>query len=465
MDKVPLKFAFIICIVLIAQKSTHVQTDVNLHEPIVKQHITLETMGQLIANTAESGGLPTEVSFHECTFGPAAFSKLFHSIPKLEKLDLSASRVRESDFTEWNAAPPIRDLNLSSCYIADYDLKLLQKLDHLESLNLESTMITGKGLAYLPNPSNLRSLNLNSSAFNDNGIPELKRFHHLASLGLAHTNCSARAFYLLGLFPDLEDVEVSIKFDPNGWFRSLIRQPQLKSLPGTTIEELDLDSWNLVDESLNSITSDLPSRKLIISHNKRLSDDCLRSLYHMPLLSELNAQNCSISAESMSTIPQLHKLKKILLDENPLSETGLNQISKLANLQYLSIRQCLAFTSQKRFEQFENMNLAYLNISANPITPMDLAFISKMRNLDTLKLDDIAIGSECFDELATSTSIKYLTFYNSRGLNRHAIENLSRMQQLRIIHFGGSDVTKKDARWLSKQNPQVQIDLNSTYVH
>lgn len=459
-----LRFIFLFCIILLVQKPSNTEEESTLLEPIIQKHITAKSMEDLVRGTASQSELPTTAAFRNCTFESGAIAMLFKEIPDLESLELSTCRFCESEYQEWETPPSLKELNLSHSYLTDYDLKILTKLEFLETLNLEGVPITGQSLSVLPQPLILKNLNLNRTALSDKGIKSLGRFRNLQDLGIAHTNCSAKAFYMLGIFPELEEVEVNIKFDPHGWFYTLIRQPALKQLPGTDIVNLDLDSWKITDDTLSSINRALPTKILTISHND-LTDACLVSMNQMPNLTELQAVKCNLSGETFSSIPQALKLKKLVLDDNPLTEKGLFEISRLSQLQYLSLRRCLAFTSSKRLESFEQLNVSYLNLSANPITPEDIAFINKMQHLQTLKLDDIPLPEGVFDKLGENNSIKYLTFYNSRGISRHAIEKLAKMQQLRIIHFGGSDVSKKDAAFLSKQIPQIQIDADSLYVH
>lgn len=457
------RIAILIFIVLLLQRPSQTEEEYDLFTPISQRHVTEETIADLVKDTTEAGEPPGKVSFRSCTFEAGAIAKLFAELPKMEGLELSTCRFCESEYQEWKTPPALKELDLSHSYITDYDLRILAKLDHLESLNMEGVPITGAGLSHLPQPSILKHLNLTHTALSNKDASILKRFKNLETLGLAHTYCSARAFYMCGIFPELEEVEVNIKLDPSGWFETLIRMPALKQLPGTDLVNLDLNAWKLKDEALALLDRDLPCKTLTISNND-LSDECLPALNHMPELSELYAEHCKLSGETLADTRQALKLRKLVLDENPITETGLENISKLSNLQFLSLRKCLAFVGPDRLKAFPHLNLIHLNLSANPITVEDIQFVNRMTKLQTLKLDDIPLRKEIFDQLSANTSIQYLTFYNSRGLTHDAIEQLAKMQMLRSIHFGGSDLSKKDAMFLKKTNPSIRIDLNSLYA-
>lgn len=428
----------------------------------MQKHVTSELVDELVDNTEQIGDLPLGVTFQNCSLEPGAMSELFKRMPQLERLHFVLCRFCESEYEEWKSPPPLRELSFDQSYVTDYDLVILKKLDRLESLSFEGVPVTGKGLAWIPQPSLLVRLNLNRTAFGDKEIEVLKRFRKLNFLGLIRTNCSAKAFYLLGIFPELEEVEVDIKPDPHGWFYSLIRQPSLVKLPGTDLLTLDLNDWKIKDESLSTLGRQLPTKVLIISNNK-LSDECLLALNHLPQLSELIAEHCNFNGQGFGASKQSLKLRKLVLDDNPITLAGLEAIAKLPSLKYLSLRRTLAFNEIDKFKSFENTSITFLNISSNPITPQDLESISKMADLQTLKLDNIPLRLECFAALALNKQVKYLTFYNSRGLNHAAIIQLSKMKQLCSLHFGGSDISKKDAVWLKKNLPNTNIDLHSLY--
>ena len=456
-------FAFIQSITLLPSFSDEV-AELDLFSPVIQKHITAETMDEIIQHTAEQNEMPASACFRNCTFEVGAIRKLFAALPDLQSLELSTCRFCESEYQEWTTPPPLTQLNLSHSYITDFDLKILGKLEYLDVLSLEGVPITGSGLSSIPKPELLRNLSLARTALNDKTLNVLKRFKNIQYLSIEHTYCSATAFYMLGLFPDLEEVDVNKKLDPHGWFYTLIRQPSLKRLPGTDLVKLDLHSWKITDESLISLTRQLPTRTLTISGNE-LTDKCLVALKQMPELKELFAENCKLSGEGFgSRNPQTQKLEKLVLDENPLTNTGLSEIATLKQLRFLSLRRCIAFKTTDNFRAFENMNLTYLNLSANPITADDIKALIKLPNLQALKLDDMPIRPELFDELSQNNSIRTLTFYNSRGITRYAIEKLSLMKQLRTVHFGGSDISKKDAAYLAKQLPQLRIDLDSLYI-
>lgn len=458
-----IKLAILLLILLVLQTPSQTEEEIDLFTPVSQKHVTEQTVADLVEASSGAGDLPRKIAFRSCTFEAGAIAKLFSELPEMESLELSTCRFCESEYQEWTKPPALKELDLSHSYITDYDLRILAKLDHLEHLNMEGVPITGGGLIHLPQPSMLRQLNLTHTALSNKDVSVLKRFKNLKYLGLAHTYCSARAFYMCGIFPELEDVEVNIKLDPSGWFETLIRMPSLKQLPGTDLVNLDLNAWRLKDEALTTLSRKLPCKTLIISNND-LSDESLSALTQMPELSELYAEHCKLSGEKFAELSQTMKLKKLILDENPITELGLERIGQLSNLQFLSLRKCLAFVGVERLKAFPNLNLVHLNLSANPVTVEDIQFLNKLSTLKTLKLDDIPLRKEIFDELAANESIEYLTFYNSQGLTHHAIEQLAKMQKLRSIHFGGSDVSKKDTAFLTKTNPSIRIDLDSLYA-
>lgn len=450
---------------IIAGRTTALQGTIKptFAEPIQYKNITPLLIDEYVENSKNEGVEPSEIFFEHCNFDPGSISRLLEAYPKLESLQLLFCEINGGDFSEFAAGTYLRSLALTKSFATDFNLQVLSNCPRLERLNLERTLVTGAFLHKLPAPKLLTELNLHGTLLNNRTILALKRFENLKRLDIDSTRCDADGFRQLGILPSLSEIDFPIKFSPSKWFAAVIQQPNLEVICGSKMTQLDFTGWKLEDEGFLSINHDLPTVRLNISRNL-ISDRALPAFKFLPDLKELRANQCLFTGDDFGAAPTFKKLKLLSLDYNRLSSSGLKQIGKLESLQSLSLQQSLPKLEKDRLAGIAELKLQSLNISGNELTPNDIAPLSKMQTLNTLNLNDMQLTLPVVEELAQCHQIKYLTFYNSAGLNKATIKVLARAFQLRSIHFGGSDISKRDAQWLEEQLPNCLIDLNSLYV-
>ena len=106
---------------------------------------------------------------------------------QLSLLDLSQTKIGDSDLQDGAGLAQLRQLDLSNTQITDAALRNPNWLRHLKRLSLNNTLITDAGLSALNGLNHLQLLWLNETAVSDAGLAHLAGLIGIESLGLNKT--------------------------------------------------------------------------------------------------------------------------------------------------------------------------------------------------------------------------------------------------------------------------------------
>jgi internalin A len=108
-------------------------------------------------------------------------------LKKLQKLDISLTRITDAGLALLKGLIEIKELDLGNTEITDVGLEQLKALKNLEKLALEGTRITDAGLDQLKAFPNLQILGLRSTAVTDAGLKYLTALTKLKKCCLQET--------------------------------------------------------------------------------------------------------------------------------------------------------------------------------------------------------------------------------------------------------------------------------------
>jgi len=160
-------------------------------------------------------------------------------------LDLSKSKLTDSDLSMLKAHSSLVRLSLGNTTITDAGLALVEGLKRLEVLHLYHTGITDAGLVRLRKLTRLKELNLAGTKVTDVGLHTLRDLIHLESLDLAETPMTDRALENLKAWKRLTHLNL---FGTQVGDAGLIHLRALAEL-----EWLSLSGTQVTDGGLNSL--------------------------------------------------------------------------------------------------------------------------------------------------------------------------------------------------------------------
>lgn len=185
-------------------------------------------------------------------------------------------------------------------------------------------------------------------------------------------------------------------------------------------------------------------------------EDCasLEDLYYMPRLKALVIRNCSIA--DFTPVGYLKELEDLVIDNMTLSMEGLETISSLTTLKYLTASRCSLSTAKPLATL---VNLEYLDISNNAIG--DISFLAELTQLTDLNLSHNAVTSlegmetlvklfqlnisynaiESLAPLAACTELRMLEAESNALTNLEGLENAGKLGMLYVSSNQLSDIS------------------------
>jgi hypothetical protein len=145
-------------------------------------------------------GLPLRLS-REVIAGLAA-------LPKLERLDLRGTIIRDEDFAGVKGFSALKELRLAYTGISGNALQAFSESKLLATLDLEETTNMGRGLEAIPSPS-LQTLSLCGRDIGDDTIQTVARFYNLQHLDVCSARMTAKGVLSLAKLRKLRLISVT----------------------------------------------------------------------------------------------------------------------------------------------------------------------------------------------------------------------------------------------------------------
>lgn len=209
----------------------------------------------------------------------------------IQRIDFDGQRsISDEDLTKLGSLPELEELNLSYTRLTDAGLKSLEQFPALKRLYLSETQITDAGLNTLAQRSGLESLDLSGTPITDKNLGELIKLSRLSRLFLARTQLSGKAVDALLGFPELTVLHlagVELKAEE---IAKLARLEKLKELSVTAS-----------DESLPKL-SELSQLKILTVHGQGISDRGMPALAKLSGLEQLRLSQTSISEAGRNVV-------------------------------------------------------------------------------------------------------------------------------------------------------------------
>jgi internalin A len=338
-------------------------------------------------------------------------------LEKMEVLDLSFNIIDDDDMLRFRAPPRLKELYLRSTKITGPGLASLSGMDELRRLDLCRNAIPGKYLENVAKLKRLESLELHrrldeECGFDDDDLAYLKAAVGLKHLGLSNTNVGDAGMEHLQDMTQLQSLRMVRTSVAGSGLKCLEKMSQL--------QELALSSDFLTDDDLAFIRRFSQLKILnLVGRGKEssmkpgnITDKGVENLLALPQLEELAIMGkpyslaaVQVTGVGLTAISGLRQLKTLILCSDSVTNADLVPLSRMRQLQQLSLRGCFK------------------------ITNVGIAPIGALRNLKELDLVRTQLNEDGFDYLKDLSSLEKLVLSERFVFDRQSRERIT--QKLR----------------------------------
>jgi Leucine-rich repeat (LRR) protein len=241
------------------------------------------------------------------------------ALPKLERLDLSHTRISDEGLLHLRPARQIQDLNLLYAeQITDQGMNAIRDWHTLKVLNVRGTRITDSTLAMVAKLTQLESLDIASTAVTENGLAGLIPLTRLKHLALGRNRLNDNALDVLRFLQTLESLDLS---GPRGVNRNARRErttglaePLVRAMAELKeLRVLKLGDTAVGADELRRLTPALGRvEKLGLEDCSRVNDEALQVLAQWPALKYLDVQETAVTQGGVETLRKAKPGLKIL---------------------------------------------------------------------------------------------------------------------------------------------------------
>jgi CxxC motif-containing protein (DUF1111 family)/Leucine-rich repeat (LRR) protein len=250
------------------------------------------------------------------------------ALPQLQALDLSQTQITNAGLAALRGLPNLQELDLGINTITDAGLAHLEELTQLQALSVRFTLLTDAGLAHLERLTQLRMLRLDGTAVTDRGIEHLARLAQLRELDLSSTKVGDAGLRCLEGLTELQVL---------GLRSTAVEDAGLKRLKGLVhLRKLDLDGRMVTDSGLAYLRNLAELEELNISRTQ-VTDAGLKHLQGLTRLRLLRLDNTRVSDAGLVYLRSLARLRTLTLAGTEITDAGLAHLRELTQLQELDL--------------------------------------------------------------------------------------------------------------------------------
>ncbi|HUJ21296.1 MAG TPA: hypothetical protein VLX58_07230 [Bryobacteraceae bacterium] len=229
-------------------------------------------------------------------------------LPKLERLDLSHTRITDEGLLRLKPARQIQDLNLFYAeQITDQGMSAIKEWRGLKRLNLRGTRISDGTLVIAGGLDQLESLDIAYTEFTDNGLDGLVPLTRLKELSLGTSKLGRSALEVLRLLPTLEYLDLGGPHPGPGGYRKTAGAPLVDEVPRAVSElkqlrVLKLSYSQIRADGLRILAALDQVNKLSLTGCPRVDDEALAELAKWKSLRYLDVQETSVTPNGVEAL-------------------------------------------------------------------------------------------------------------------------------------------------------------------
>ncbi len=234
-------------------------------------------------------------------------------MPKLERLDLSHTRISDEGMQYLQTAPAITDLNLFYAeQVTDQGITAIKGWKHLRRLTLRGTRISDGALDVISHLTQLEALDIANTPVTDNGLDSLITLTNLKELTLGHRYQSDNEVEMLRLLPTLTYLDLSgpvgaerpdMIFNMGG-ASSAMREDLVRAIAGLkNLRVLRLGYTNISGEELRTLSGSLAHvERLGLEVCPKIDDAATAELARWKSLKDVDLQETRVTDTAVSAL-------------------------------------------------------------------------------------------------------------------------------------------------------------------
>jgi Leucine-rich repeat (LRR) protein len=248
-------------------------------------------------------------------------------LPKLERLDLSHTRITDEGLLHLKPAPHIKDLNLYYAeQVTDQGITAIREWKHLKRLNLRGTRISDGSLAIVGGLTQMEALDIADTQFTDNGLDALVPLTQLKELAIGRSKLGKNALEVLRLLPTLESLDLGGPHPGAGGLRDKEGTPMPDDLPHAIsalkqLRTLKLSYSQIGADGLRILSSLDHVERVALEGSPRVDDQALAELSKWKNLHYLDVQATKVTPQGVAALEKAKPGIVVLSGSFPLTST------------------------------------------------------------------------------------------------------------------------------------------------
>jgi len=237
------------------------------------------------------------------------------SLPYLERLDLSHTRISDEGLLLLKSAPRISDLNLYYAeQITDQGMAAIKDWKHLKRLSLRGTRISDGTLEIVSHLTQLEALDIANTPVTDDGLDYLITLTSLKEFSLGRRRLADNLIEVLRLLPTLTYLDLS--------------GPRSADRPDMVFGNRSGESGSM-DEKATRAISELKHLRVLKLGYSNISADGLKILRGLIQLEKLGLEVCArIDDDAAAELANWKSLKYLDLQETKVTPKGLDALRR-----------------------------------------------------------------------------------------------------------------------------------------
>ncbi|MBK7930430.1 MAG: hypothetical protein IPJ98_24015 [Bryobacterales bacterium] len=258
------------------------------------------------AETAPDGSIRA-LSFRRGWVSDADLDRIAQ-LDKLERLDLSETRVTDLGLLKLKDLKNVRELNLFYAeLVTDEGLAAMRNWAKIERINARGTKVTDNTLALLAGKTTITALDIGFAEVTDSGLQHLATLPNLRSLAVGGNKLTEVGLQVLRTLPQLESLDLSGKqrTDSGLW---TLGTTDLGLDPVATVgglRELNLSGLGITSRGLAKLKPLAKLARLDLHGCKRAGNDAAPALAALPALRWVDVRDTAFTAEGVAELRRL----------------------------------------------------------------------------------------------------------------------------------------------------------------
>ena len=230
---------------------------------------------------------------------------LIAKLDKLERLDLSNTRVTDLGLLKLKDLKNVRELNLFYAeLVTDEGLATMRNWTKIERINARGTKVTDNTLALLAGKTTITALDIGYAEVTDSGLQQLSTLPNLRELAFGGNKLTEVGLQVLRTMPQLRTLDLSGRQRTDSGLWSL-GTTDLGLDPIATVAELrqlNLSGLGVTSRGLGKLKPLAKLERLDLHACKRIGDEAVPHLAALPALKWVDVRDTAFTAAGVESL-------------------------------------------------------------------------------------------------------------------------------------------------------------------